>query len=209
MELLVLIAILGVMVVMSIPELSRWGARMRIDGAVRQTALHIAAARMKAAANGFDHTVTVVPPNTNYTNDGGTAKTLSATRVGLVIEGSEGAGQDDNGNMILNEWSNPLPNGASGAPDAKLVTLLADGVFATTAPPATVGNFTAVYPPPPLVFRRNGMADINLSQTVLFALYLTDITGIEYYAVTVWHSGRVRTYKWNRNSGNWSEGGDE
>jgi type II secretory pathway pseudopilin PulG len=177
-ELLVIVAMLGIILLVSIPELAKWGQKMQIDGAVRTTAMHIAAARLKAVANGFDHQVTIVPPTTGYTNLRGTSiAQFSGNRTAVVIEGDEGTtgNTDDNGNGIPSEHMDPLPG---GTPDRTLVQMLPYNVTITSAPPLPLdpGYTFSVFPPPTLVFRKNGVADLDDTSSALVILYLTNGT---------------------------------
>lgn len=208
MEALVLLSMLGILVVISFPNLIRWADRMRLDGAARQTAMFLSLARLKAVSHGFPYTVDLVPPGGNYN-----AVQISSRFASLVIRGREDnpntvVVEDLNGNGVAGELEDPV---AGGVPNQNLVMVYPAKVILGATVPAPIPfdacNPTTCFPPPQLVFRSNGQVDLAVTagQTSLsFIVYLTNASN-DWYAISVWHSGRIKIHQYRPSPGGWTE----
>lgn len=212
MEILILVAMLGILLLVSMPNLVRWTRKWKIDGGVRQASMHMALAKMKAVSHGFPYRVTFVDPvNGNPTYTDGDNDTITVTRPTLVIEGREG-NRDLNGNGLVGEYEDPI---VGGSWNKSLVVTFAPGVYAIP-PPAGLPSYTPPVLPPgtnqAFTFRSNGQIDIVPGAgAVMFVLYLTNefnpsgyFSTQDWFAVSVNHSGRFKTHKYTR-SGRWED----
>lgn len=203
MEMLLLLAILGILLAIVTPNLIRWADKMRIDGAVRQVAMQLSVARLKAVTTGFPVQASLVGPGVSYPNMRGDGSAVISVRSSsIVVEGDEDPGDvgtDFNLNGLASERLNPVPN---DIPDLSLCMVLPRMVFVPVAPPAPLpGNPGATT----VVFQPNGLANAQISAAeAIFTVYLTNQSATENFAVSVWHSGRVKTHQYRASQG-WRE----
>jgi prepilin-type N-terminal cleavage/methylation domain-containing protein len=183
-ELMLVVGIVGVLFVMTVPMIVSAANSFKLSGAARGIAGQLSLARLRATAS-------FTQARLNVNAAAGTYEIDVCTVKNTATGGCTTFTQDPNSGTQY------LPSGVTfGFPS----TFAKPGQSAQTAYTQTSTQTT-----PYIVFNSRGIPiDNNLNPTGSDALYLMNSAG-QYYAVTVYASGKVTLFRWQSASSTWQE----
>jgi Tfp pilus assembly protein FimT len=179
------VAIVGVLFVMSIPMLMTAANSFKLSGAARGISGQLALARLRATAS-FTQT------QLNVTN-----AAAGQYELDLCTTKNKSTGGCTTFTQDTNTGTQYLPSG------------ITFGFPATFAQPGTSGQTSAYSQTYQIIFNSRGIPVSSSptsgpTPTASDALYLTDNQG-HYYAITVYASGKVTMFQWQSASSKWKE----
>ena len=176
LELLVVVAIIGVISAIAVPQMSGLMGFLKIDGDARSLKNSVSLARMQAAAN-FAQTRIYLDTSTN----GYHIETLPATAAAWSVSG---------GTTYLSANNESYGYGPVGTapPNTQNPIAQAPACLNTATPPAAIANTRCI------VFNSRGIPiDSTGAPTPNYALYLTD--GSSVYGVTISATSAIKLWK--------------
>jgi prepilin-type N-terminal cleavage/methylation domain-containing protein len=181
-ELMFVAAIVGVLFIMTIPMIMSAASSFKLSGAARGIAAQLALARLRAAAS-------FTQAQLNVTNS-----TAGTYELDLCTTKNTATGACTTFTQDPNTGTQYLPSG---------ITFAFPSTFAQPGSSGQTGAYQQTYQ---IVFNSRGIpiSGSPPTPTGSDALYLTNGAG-QYYAITVYASGKVTLFRWQSSSSTWQE----